>query len=376
MIDMNKVPGYKAGGPTVGLPQVPGSRPLGTTQAAGQRQGSTTRQEPYAPQPQAQAAAQPQAAPQASQQSIPSGTQGGPGYDMGFQTPQQLNQAGQIYTQLGQGQFYIPRQIQQGSQAANQMLQGGGNPGSTAAYQQAAMPVLQKQMEDIRKQAMASANVSGMGNSSVLGAQIGQQQGDLMNQFNMNLANQQMGLDESAKSRMLQAMGMLGNFGGQELQADQFGQNMALQSAQGLQGLGGQYWNMPFQVANQMAGLGGQYNQSMLTPLDQQYAQMLGLGAQASGQQQYTPGFMTNLASGLGAAAQYAPGIMQGLGIGQGQGSAQNAGQWTNAQNVYRSQSPYLTGFSLSPYTSQSPYQLNLNPYAGQAIQPYNLAIR
>ena len=179
------------------------------------------------------------------------------------------------------------------------------------------MPVMQKQMDDIRKQAMASANVSGMGNSSVLGNQIAQGQGDLMNQFNMGLAQQQMGLDESAKNRMLQAMGMLGNFGGQELQADQFGQNMALQSAQGLQGLGSQYWNMPFQVAGQMSGLGQQYNQSMLTPLDQQYAQMLGLGAQASGQQQYTPGFMTNVAQGLGAAAQYAPSIMQGLFPGQ-----------------------------------------------------------
>ena len=290
---------------------------------------------------------------------------------MGFQTPQQFNQAGQIYTQLGQGRYYIPQQVQQGSQAANQMLQSGGNPGSTQAWQQAAMPVMQKQMDDIRKQAMASANVSGMGNSSVLGNQIAQGQGDLMNQFNMGLAQQQMGLDESAKNRMLQAMGMLGNFGGQELQADQFGQNMALQSAQGLQGLGSQYWNMPFQVAGQMSGLGQQYNQSMLTPLDQQYAQMLGLGAQASGQQQYTPGFMTNVAQGLGAAAQYAPSIMQGLFPGQSQAPAQG-GSWANMLNTQGSQNPYMTGFSLSPYTSGSPFN-----WSGQQYDPRtNLSIR
>lgn len=280
MIDMAKVPGYQSTGG-------------------------------YAPQPTATRAAPP---PQEKPQAVPSAAAGGPGYNMGFQTPQQFSQAGQIYSQLGQGQYQIPQQIQQGSQYANQMYNQQGMPVSTADYQKAAMPVLQKQMEDIRKQAMASANVSGMGNSSVLGNQIGQQQGDLMNQFNMNLANQQLGLDESGRQRMMSAMGMLGQFGGQELQADQFGQQMALQGAQGLQGLGRDYWQMPFDVSNQMAGLGAQYNQSMATPLDQLRMQGLNMGSQASGQQQYTPGFMTNLAAGLEGAAQYAPALASHFG--------------------------------------------------------------
>lgn len=245
---------------------------------------------------------------QAAPQQVSAQPQGGPGYNLGFNVPQQFGQAGQVYGQLAQGQFTVPQQIQQASQYANQMAQGG-MPGSTDAYRQAAMPVLQKQMEDIRKQAMASANVSGMGNSTVLGQQIAQQQGDLMNQFNMNLANQQMGLDEASKQRMLSGMGMLGQLGGQELGADQFGQNMALQGAQGLQGLGQQYFNMPFQVAGQMAGLGQQYNNSLVTPLDQQYLQAMQLGTQGGGQQQYTGSFGQQLAGGLGAAAQYAPAL-------------------------------------------------------------------
>lgn len=396
MIDFGKVPGMRQGAPmgqgSYGQGMVGQGRPQ-----AGQRTASPTvgqqgtmrmdeRQGSFTPppagymqaQPQGQTQAQPQAAQQnlgapgpqaqAQPQQVSAQPAGGPGYNLGFNVPQQFGQAGQVYGQMAQGQFTIPQQIQQASQYANQMA-GSGMPGSTQAYQQAAMPVIQKQMEDIRKNAMASANVSGMGNSSVLGQQIGQQQGDLMNQFNMNLAGQQMGLDESAKQRMLSGMGMLGQLGGQELQADQFGQNMAMQGAQGLQGLGQQYWNMPFQTAQAMSGLGQQYNQSLTTPLDQQYGQMLGLGAQGSGQNQFTQSFGGQVAQGLGAAAQYAPAMANYLQGNQGGGQPGQA-QYINQENMYRSSNPYMTGFSLSPYTSG---QLNLNP--GQ-IQPYNLGIR
>lgn len=322
MLDMAKVPGYQTSGG-------------------------------YAPQPMSRKAAPEVGAQQSGQQAPPSGAAGGPGYSMGFQTPQQFNQAGQIYSQLGQGKYQIPRQIQQGSEYANQMYQQQGMPGSTQDYQRAAMPVIQKQMEDIRKQAMASANVSGMGNSSVLGRQIGQQQGDLMNQFNLGLADRQFGLDEAGRGRMMQAMGMLGQFGGQEQQADQFGQNMALQAGQSLQGLGQDYFSMPFNVAQGMSGLGAQYNQAMATPLDQLQMQGLGLGAQASGQQQYTPGFLTNLATGLQGAAQYAPALASYFGA---QGAAPGAGAGFNPATSYSGFNPAQfnlarpgSGFSVSP---------------------------
>lgn len=378
MIDFGKVPGMKQGvtGPlnqgsyTQGLAGRP--RQQGATGAAGPTVGQQTPlrmddRQPgsFTPPPAGymQAAAQPQGAQQnlgapgpmaQGPQQVSAQPAGGPGYNLGFNVPQQLGQAGQVYGQMAQGQFTIPQQIQQASGYANQMA-GTGMPGSTQAYQQAAMPVIQKQMEDIRKNAMASANVSGMGNSSVLGQQIGQQQGDLMNQFNMNLAGQQMGLDESAKQRMLSGMGMLGQLGGQELQADQFGQNMAMQGAQGLQGLGQQYWNMPFQAAQGMAGLGQQYNQSMVSPLDQQYLQAMQLGTQGGGQNQYTQSFGGQVAQGLGAAAQYAPALFGGGGQGPAQ-SGYNPNyqyQYMNPPQLNLSQYPNPQsnyGFSLAGY--------------------------
>lgn len=366
MIDFGKVPGYKSG-----PPMSPGSYTQGASQNWGQKNPSLNKLNPTVgqtgaagpqagtpsygqPQAQPQAAAQPAGqqnigapAPQAQNtpQQVSAQPAGGPGYNMGFNVPQQLGQAGQVYGQLAQGQFTIPQQIQQASGYANQMAQNG-NPTSTADYARSAMPVIQKQMEDIRKQAMAGANVSGMGNSSVLGQQIGQQQGDLMNQFNMNLANQQMGLDESSKQRMLSGMGMLGQLGGQELQADQFGQGMALQGAQGLQGLGQQYWNMPFQLSSGMSGLGGQYNQAMTTPLDSQYLQAMQLGTAGGGQNQYTQSFGGQVAQGLGAAAQYAPALMGG----NNQGQSQNF--WNGPSMNVR---PGYGGDNLTPYAFMRP---------------------
>jgi len=367
MIDFGKVPGMRQGAPMGQGSYSQGMVGQGRPQAGQRKVSPTVGQEsgqpgynPSAPQyqgqnlgtPAPQAAQQNLGAPgpqaQAAPQQVSAQPAGGPGYNMGFNVPQQFGQAGQVYGQMAQGQFTIPKQIQQASGYANQMA-GTGMPGSTQAYQQAAMPVIQKQMEDIRKQAMAGANVSGMGNSSVLGQQIGQQQGDLMNQFNMNLAGQQMGLDESAKQRMLSGMGMLGQLGGQELQADQFGQNMAMQGAQGLQGLGQQYWNMPFQTAQGMSGLGQQYNQSLVTPLDQQYLQAMQLGTQGGGQNQYTQSFGGQMAQGLGAAAQYAPAIASYFG---GQQAAPNNQQWYSNPNAMQmsippNPNPMNVGFSL-----------------------------
>jgi len=359
MIDMAKVPSYGSyNRQGMGYQTLGGSRPRvqGQTGPAG---STTVGQTPVgaagpgpAPAPtvtaRTQTAVNAPAAPQAPTNS---------GQQLPFWTPQEMGQAGQVYQGLARGQYQIPQSLQYANQQTQQLINQGGNPGSTQAWQQAYQPVLNKQLEDIRKQAMESANMEGLGDSSVLGTQIANQQGDLVNQYNLGLAQQQMGLDESAKSRVMQGLGLMGGYAGQEIGADQFGQNMALQGAQGLQNLGQQYWRMPFDVSGQMSGLGGQYNQLGVTPEDQAYMAALQGYSGLQGQNQYTPGFGTQMANVLGAGAQlYNSGFFNGPG---GATAAPTGVPSTLAQGfslVPPQYNPY--GFSLAPQYNPSGFSL------------------
>lgn len=307
MIDMARVPGYGKTPPRpdqYGYPASPSYRPPAPpaptppATVTGRVQPGTSITRPPTTQP------APAPAPTAPAPTAPATS----AQQVGFWTPQEWSQSGQYYQSQMPGAYTIPQSLQTAIGSATDLVRGGGLPTSATAWGEAYQPVLNRQIEEARKQAMETANLEGWGDSSVLGNQIFGQTMDLQNQFNMNLLDRQMGLDEASKQRMLAGMGLLGGFGGQEIGADQFGQQFGFQNAQALAGLGDRYFNAPFQLSQGYGNLGSMYNNNLVNPAMQQYNQMLMQGLQSGVPQTYTPGIGTqgaNLFGLLGNALDY-----------------------------------------------------------------------
>lgn len=217
---------------------------------------------------------------------VTSETSGGNMANNSFQYPSQWGTASDLWTKMAQGNY-----SNTGMDYLSKLLAGGGNPVDVQGWASARRPAMMDEYSNMVKEMAEQAGVGGVRYGSGLQGQISNYGGQLMNQFNQQMADKWMGSQENAMSRALSGAGTLGGLGMQG----------AATGGEGLMSLGNMYAQLPMQVASQMGGLGQSLTNQQIDPWTQMLAGLIG-NTNATAQT-YTP-------SGLQSFLQ---GIMPGL---------------------------------------------------------------
>jgi len=242
-----------------------------------------------------------------------------------FQYPQQMNTASDVMTNFAQGApTQMPWQWGQGSNVANQMAQTGMPTSFEPAYQ-ASKGVVQQDIVDSIKQAGEQAGVEGLRYSTVHDQASKRIAAEKMGQLGAQWTGQELGAQESARGRQMQALPQMYQFGAGGAGLTESAKDRGLSAAGGLAGLGQQYANLPMDWSQRMMGMGSQMygqDQSALNRQYQDYMRMspennpymnygMQFGQQPSqmGYQQYQPSLFGQLLGLGGTAAAGAAGL-------------------------------------------------------------------
>jgi hypothetical protein len=246
------------------------------------------------------------------------GTEGGTWNEDGTwgMQPSEWNTASNVlqgYAQ-GQGGVNAPTEWNQASNNATNMARTGNATSASDAYMKAKQ-VAQTDTTDAIKQAAEQAGLGGTRWSSSMGRNAQDIAGRRMAELGSNFAQQEMGAQEAARGRQMEANNQLFGVGSGFAGLDTDTRNRALTATGQLQGLGQNMTRYPMELANQAAGMGGQLqgiNQGALNNTYQDFlrgatennpwlAKALGMATGQGQQQQYTPGAGSQILGGLGS---------------------------------------------------------------------------
>lgn len=214
----------------------------------------------------------------------------GPG--RGFQYPGQWGTASDVMTNFAYGDpTQVPWQWNQASQMGEEMSKTG-MPTDITGYAQAQLPYLQDLFKQQADQAIESAGLAGLRQSTPLGYQLGDLSRQMVTQYGADIAGKQLSADEAARQRQLEAGGLLGTLGSGVAGLGESARNRALQAAGGLSGLGQQYLQAPQDWAQQMWGMGTQQQGIMQEELNRAYQNFMRMAPEYSPWLQQAMGYV------------------------------------------------------------------------------------
>jgi hypothetical protein len=276
MIDMNKVPASQGYAAKAGYGQVYPAK----TAATGTKMSATGKTA---------------AAPAPSQSGDPYGGQ--------MWSPSEWKEQGDYSRAAMNSPYQAPAGIGMGYSGIQDMYGQGGYLTDTNAYKTANDRVFARSLEEEKQKIMQQMHGSGYGDSSVMGNQLMRGIGDLYLNRDLQYADRDLGMQESAKGRMMQGLGMLPGLASVENQAYGDWANRGRQASQDLGAVGDKYWNAPLDYATRQAQIGSMYNQNSMTPWDQYYGSVMNPGAAQPAT--YTPGLASQVFGGVGAMMPY-----------------------------------------------------------------------
>jgi hypothetical protein len=229
--------------------------------------------------------------------------------------PNEWNTASNVlqgYAQ-GQGGVNAPTEWNQASNNATNMARTGNATSASDAYMKAKQ-VAQADTTDAIKQAAEQAGLGGTRWSSSMGRNAQDIAGRRMAELGSNFAQQEMGAQEAARGRQMEANNQLFGIGSGFAGLDTDTRNRALQATGQLSGLGQNMTRYPMELANQAAGMGGQLqgiNQGALNNTYQDFlrgatennpwlAKAMGMATNQGQQAQYLPGAGSQILNSAG----------------------------------------------------------------------------
>jgi len=190
----------------------------------------------------------------------------------------------------------------------NQIIGGMGMPTSYAPAYQASKKVAQTEIEDAIKEAMETMGMEGLRYSTPAiwkGQDIASRR---MAELGSTWTTQELGAQETAMSRMMDALQQRQTLGGAQAGLTEAAKGRALTAAGELPGLGSLYAQLPIQLANTAAGLGGNMYGMSQADLDTQYKEAMRLAAENNPWLSMALG----MSSTPGQPQQYTPGCLGG----------------------------------------------------------------
>jgi hypothetical protein len=238
--------------------------------------------------------------------------------DISFQNqPKEWGTASSVLRDFATGGQGVdaPGEWNNASNNANQMYNSGGMATSASDAYQKAKQVAQTDTTDAIKQAAEQAGLGGTRWSSSMGRNAQDIAGRRMAELGSNFAQQEMGAQEAARGRQMEANNQLYGLGSGFAGLDTDTRNRALTATGQLQGLGQNMTRYPMELANQSFQMGSNMNQQDQSALDRQYqeafrgmaennpwlAKAMGMATGQGQQQQYTPGAGSQILGGLGS---------------------------------------------------------------------------
>jgi hypothetical protein len=277
MIDMSKVPASQGYANKAGYGQVYSAK----TAAKGTTMSATGKTAAAAPAP----------------------SQSGDPYGGQMWAPQEWGEQADYARASMNSPYQAPAGIGMGYSGIQDLYGQGGYLTDANQYKQANDAVFKRSLEEEKQKIMQQMHGSGYGDSSVMGSQLMRGIGDMYLNRDRDYAERDLGLQESAKGRLMQGLGMLPGMASVENQAYGDWANRGRAAAGDLGAVGDKYWNAPMQYATNQAQIGSMYNQNSMTPWDQYYGQVMNPGqAQPA---TYTPGLASQVFGGVGAMMPY-----------------------------------------------------------------------
>lgn len=235
--------------------------------------------------------------------------------DLGTQYPYEWGTASDVLQNMAQHGYATeqPEAWKWTESDLNQIIGKLGMPTSYAPAYQAAKGVAQTDISDAIKEASEQAGLTGLRWSTPLGRSAQDIAGRRMAELGSTWTTQELGAQETAMSRMMDALQQRQTLGGAQAGLTEAAKGRALTAAGELPGLGSLYAQLPQQLANTAAGLGGtmrDISQSDLTAQQQESLRLmaennpwlsmaLGMSSTPGTQQTYTPGCLSQGLTGL-----------------------------------------------------------------------------
>lgn len=311
MIDMQKLGtewGYRpkaAPGATGPAARTGGLAPSQATygQAFPAPQASVTKPEasgaPTAGTPTVQAY-QPQTQPQADW-----GAAGGDPYGGELWTPQEWGEVGD-YARAGmQSPYEQSEGLTKGMSGLDSMMGAGGWGTGIDEYRAASDPLFELQQKRIADQVRQRSLLGGFSDSTMETDRMGQRLSENMMNREFDFANRALSLEEARKQRMMQGLGMYGQFGGQQAGERDAWARRGMGYAGMLGETGDKYWRAPMDFADASGRQAQGWAGTEMSDSERMYNDYFNVQGK---DQQYTPGFGTRAANLLGQGAVAAAG--------------------------------------------------------------------
>jgi len=184
--------------------------------------------------------------------------------------------AEQAFTGLAQGQqIPTPQAWLTGQKFATDVLGQGGMPTTYDPWYKQMQGVVGEQVGKAGKDIAEQFGLAGLRQSTGLGQQLGELAGQAQGQLGAQYAGLEVGAQEAARQRQIQAGQQLYGYGAGEAGLGQFQQQMQLGAGQGLTGLGYQQSQLPIQQALAAQGISGQQQQQNIQAFAPQFQEFM-----------------------------------------------------------------------------------------------------
>ena len=214
------------------------------------------------------------------------------GAGQGFQYPEQWGLSSDVLSNFAYGDpTQVPWQWGAASQFGQDMMQSG-MPVDITGYAEAQLPYLQDLFKQQADQAIESAGLQGLRQSSPLGYQLGDLARQMTTQYGADIAGKQLSADEAARQRQLAASSLMQGLGTGVAGLGESARNRAMQAATSLPGLGQMYLQAPQDWAQQMWGMGTQQQSLMQQALDRAYQDFMRMAPEYSPWLQQAMGYV------------------------------------------------------------------------------------
>ena len=223
--------------------------------------------------------------------------------DFGLNTPSGWGDV-ENFASAGMNSPYQRAQgLDMGYSGVQDLYNQGGYLTDASAYKRANDSVFQRQLEEEKQKLRQQFHATGYGNSSVLGAGLMRGISDMYLNRDLAYADRDLGLQEAAKGRMMQGLGLLPGMAGVENQGLSDWRNAGLNYAGLKNQIANQRWAAPGQVAGQIGQAGTGWESTWMSPYEQALNQQL-TPSQSGQMTQYQPTLGQQAGGALGNSAK------------------------------------------------------------------------
>lgn len=193
--------------------------------------------------------------------------------------------------------------VDMGYSGIEDLYRQGGYLTDANAYKRSNDAVFQRQLEEEKQRLRQQFQAGGYGNSSVLGSGLMRGISDMYLNRDLAYADKDLGLQEAAKGRMMQGLGMLPSLAGVENQGLSDWRNAGMGYAGIAKNVADSRWAAPGQVAGQIGQAGTGWESTWMSPYEQALNQQL-TPSQSGQMTQYQPTWGQQAAGAIGNSAK------------------------------------------------------------------------